>query len=56
MHILPQDLSKLKYSLFLRHFLLFFRVSSCYNPFEIQFKPPSPFPARKARDAQGEHF
>jgi hypothetical protein len=27
----------------------------CYNPFEIQIIP-SPFPATKARDAQGEHF
>jgi hypothetical protein len=49
------QIGKLKYSLFLRHFLLLFWFSSCYNPFEIQIIP-SPFPATKARDAQGEHF
>lgn len=32
-----------KVSLFLRHFLLSFYVSSCYNPIEIQFKLPRRF-------------
>jgi hypothetical protein len=41
---------------FIRHFLLSFSVSSCYNPLEIQFKP-SQFPAGKARkEVKGEHF
>jgi hypothetical protein len=30
-------------SLFVRHFLLSFYVSSCYNPIEIQFKLPRRF-------------
>jgi hypothetical protein len=29
---------ELNLSLFVRHFLLSFYVSSCYNPIEIQFK------------------
>jgi hypothetical protein len=44
-----------EFSLFLRHFVLFFRVSPCYNPFEI-----SPgrrvFSISPSRAAQGEHF
>jgi hypothetical protein len=32
---------RLKFSLFLRYFVLFFRFLPCYNPFEIQ-RMPSP--------------
>ena len=34
-------------SLFVRHFLLSFYVSSCYNPIEIQFKPARRFLPKK---------
>ncbi len=34
----PMHVTKVQVSLFLRYFPLSFCVSSCYNPFEIQFK------------------
>src|ERR1039458_9049294 len=39
----------------LRHFSLSLSLRPCYNPIEIQFKPP-PFPAGKAGDLAGPNF